>query len=108
MPTPGAASAGISISPKGPKGSRLGTIDTPLDIWQKVFQVNFFGPVVIARGLIEELLQVQGRTARLRELELATLSPANQEIQQRIWALQDERTAAQGRLMHHEPPGLDP
>jgi NAD(P)-dependent dehydrogenase (short-subunit alcohol dehydrogenase family) len=34
------------ISPKGNGGSRLGTIETDLADWQKVFQVNFFAPVM--------------------------------------------------------------
>ena len=38
------------ISPKGAGGSRLGTLDTPLAVWQQVFQVNFFAPVMLARG----------------------------------------------------------
>ncbi|MBN9260143.1 MAG: SDR family NAD(P)-dependent oxidoreductase, partial [Hyphomicrobium sp.] len=40
------------ISPKGAGGARLGTLDTPLDDWQHVFQVNFFAPVLLARGLL--------------------------------------------------------
>ena len=43
------------ISPKGPNGERLGSIDTDTALWQQVFQVNFFAPVMLARGLIEEL-----------------------------------------------------
>src|SRR5690606_23574769 len=43
------------ISPKGPDGERLGSIETPVPDWQKVFQVNFFAPIMLARGLIAEL-----------------------------------------------------
>ena len=43
------------ISPKGEKGERLGSINTPPDLWQQVFAVNFFAPVMLARGLLEEL-----------------------------------------------------
>ena len=42
------------ISPKGESGARLGTIETELRDWQQVFQVNFFAPVMLARGLIAE------------------------------------------------------
>ena len=42
-----------AISPKGKNGSRLGAIDTPFDLWRQVFNVNFFAPVALARGLIE-------------------------------------------------------
>jgi NAD(P)-dependent dehydrogenase (short-subunit alcohol dehydrogenase family) len=43
------------ISPKGADGSRLSSIDTDLATWQQVFQVNLFAPIMLARGLIEEL-----------------------------------------------------
>src|SRR6187397_548036 len=33
------------ISPKGPGGARLGAIETRLEDWQHVFQVNFFAPI---------------------------------------------------------------
>src|SRR5512136_67830 len=42
-----------AISPKGEGGSRLGTIDTTLETWEHVFHVNFFAPVMLARGLID-------------------------------------------------------
>src|SRR5881396_3895263 len=43
-----------AISPKGPGGGRLGTMDTDIDTWSHVFRVNFFAPIMMARGLIEE------------------------------------------------------
>lgn len=48
------------ISPKGPGGSRLGTIETSLEDWLTVFQVNFFAPIMLARGLMEELERAGG------------------------------------------------
>lgn len=48
------------ISPKGPDGARLGSIDTALQDWQHVFQVNFFAPIMLARGLIAELERAKG------------------------------------------------
>jgi NAD(P)-dependent dehydrogenase (short-subunit alcohol dehydrogenase family) len=44
-----------AISPKAPDGGRLGTINTDIETWTQVFHVNFFAPIMIARGLIEEL-----------------------------------------------------
>ena len=44
-----------AISPKDETGGRLGAIDTPFDLWQRVFNVNFFAPVALARGLMSEL-----------------------------------------------------
>src|SRR5882724_10150708 len=37
------------ISPKGGDGVRLGTINTTYPVWQQVFQVNFFAPIMLAR-----------------------------------------------------------
>src|SRR4029079_15111286 len=37
-----------AISPKGPKGERLGAMDTPFDLRRHGFNVNFFGPVRLA------------------------------------------------------------
>src|ERR1700674_3240890 len=39
-----------AISPKAAGGARLGSIDTPLDVWSQVFRVNFLAPITLARG----------------------------------------------------------
>src|SRR6185436_9652935 len=39
------------ISPKAEDAHRLGSVGTPLEVWQQVFQVNFFAPIMLARGL---------------------------------------------------------
>src|SRR5208282_4584037 len=44
-----------AISPKGAGGKRLGSIDTAREDWHRVFQVNFFAPIMLARGLLDEL-----------------------------------------------------
>ena len=44
-----------AISPKAEGGARLGSIDTDIDTWSHVFRVNFFAPIMMARGLIDEL-----------------------------------------------------
>lgn len=48
------------ISPKGPDGGRLGTLNTSPEVWRQVFEVNFFAPIMLARGLIEELQLATG------------------------------------------------
>ncbi len=48
------------ISPKGESGARLGTLNTEFDTWSKVFNVNFFAPVMLARGLMDELELARG------------------------------------------------
>ncbi|MDX5366229.1 MAG: SDR family oxidoreductase [Alphaproteobacteria bacterium] len=57
-----------AISPKGPGGSRLGVFDTDVETWYKVFQVNFFASVMLARGLVEELKSAQGSVVNVTSI----------------------------------------
>lgn len=63
------------ISPKGPGGSRLGTIDTALKDWKTVFQVNFFAPIMLARGLIEELERAKGAVVNVTSIAGGRVHP---------------------------------
>ena len=63
------------ISPKGPNGARLGTIDTPLEDWQRIFQVNFFAPIMLARGLIEELERAKGAVVNVSSIAGSRVHP---------------------------------
>ncbi|WP_119307231.1 SDR family NAD(P)-dependent oxidoreductase [Cohaesibacter haloalkalitolerans] len=49
-----------AISPKDAAGQRLDSLATPLELWHKVFAVNFFAPIMLARGLIDELKATEG------------------------------------------------
>ena len=64
-----------AISPKGDGGARLGTIETPLDDWQHVFQVNFFAPIMLARGLIAELERAQGAVVNVTSIAGGRVHP---------------------------------
>ncbi|PKQ07776.1 MAG: oxidoreductase [Alphaproteobacteria bacterium HGW-Alphaproteobacteria-12] len=57
-----------AISPKGEGGSRLGVFDTDLATWYRVFQVNFFAPVTLARGLVQELKAAQGSVVNVTSI----------------------------------------
>lgn len=46
-------------------------------------------------GLQQRIYQLEGNTAALRKLELATLDPSNRALQRRIYTLEDEAEAAQ-------------
>lgn len=48
------------ISPKLDNGKRMDTLNTPMDVWQQVFQVNFMAPIMLARGLAEPLKEAPG------------------------------------------------
>lgn len=64
-----------AISPKGPGGSRLGSIDTEVDVWSHVFRVNFFAPVMLARGLIEELKTAKGSVVNVTSIAGSRVHP---------------------------------
>ena len=63
------------ISPKGDAGARLNTIDTGLDVWGQVFHVNFFAPVVLARGLIDELSAAKGAVVNVTSIAGSRVHP---------------------------------
>ncbi|RMF37535.1 MAG: SDR family oxidoreductase [Alphaproteobacteria bacterium] len=63
------------ISPKGPNGERLDTITTDVKDWAKVFHVNFFAPVLLARGLIEELKAAQGAIVNVTSIAGSRVHP---------------------------------
>ena len=63
------------ISPKGPDGERLNTTTTDLRTWGQVFHVNFFAPVVLARGLIDELTAAQGAVVNVTSIAGSRVHP---------------------------------
>lgn len=63
------------ISPKGPEGERLSTLTTDLRDWGKVFHVNFFAPVVLARGLRVELAAAQGAIVNVTSIAGSRVHP---------------------------------
>lgn len=63
------------ISPKAEDGGRLNTLTTDLRDWGKVFHVNFFASVVLARGLFEELKAAQGAVVNVTSIAGARVHP---------------------------------
>ncbi|MFT4715061.1 MAG: NAD(P)-dependent dehydrogenase (short-subunit alcohol dehydrogenase family) [Paracoccaceae bacterium] len=63
------------ISPKASDGGRLNTIDTDLRTWGQVFHVNFFAPVVLARGLMAELAAAEGAVVNVTSIAGARVHP---------------------------------
>ena len=74
-----------AISPKGSAGTRLGALDTDHALWSEVFQVNFFAPMMLARGMVEELTAALCRSERFRQgrllAALATLLAERYRLQ---------------------------
>lgn len=63
------------ISPKAPDGGRLNSIDTDLRDWGKVFHVNFFAPIVLARGLKAELSAAGGAVVNVTSIAGSRVHP---------------------------------
>jgi len=63
------------ISPKGGHGGRLSAIETDLKVWQHVFQVNFFAPIMLARGLIDELKVTHGSVVNVTSIAGSRVHP---------------------------------
>ena len=49
-----------AISPKNNDNKRLNFNETNVDLWQKVFNVNFFAPIILSKNLIENLQSANG------------------------------------------------
>ncbi len=64
-----------AISPKDGNGERLSTLTTDADTWQQVFQVNFFAPIMLARGLLEELKAGQGSILNVTSIAGSKVHP---------------------------------
>jgi NAD(P)-dependent dehydrogenase (short-subunit alcohol dehydrogenase family) len=64
-----------AISPKAEGGRRLSSIDTNMDVWRHVFQVNFFAPMMLARGLLEELKAVKGSVVNVTSIAGSRVHP---------------------------------
>ena len=56
------------ISPKADDGSRLSSLTTDLQTWQQVTQVNFYAPIMLARGLLDELCQAKGSVVNVTSI----------------------------------------
>jgi NAD(P)-dependent dehydrogenase (short-subunit alcohol dehydrogenase family) len=64
-----------AISPKGDGGKRLGAIGTARDVWSHVFQVNFFAPIMLARGLLDELNRAKGAVVNVTSIAGSRVHP---------------------------------
>lgn len=63
------------ISPKGPSGARLNTLTTDLRTWGHVFHVNFFASVILARGLMDELVAAKGAVVNVTSIAGSRVHP---------------------------------
>jgi NAD(P)-dependent dehydrogenase (short-subunit alcohol dehydrogenase family) len=64
-----------AISPKAEGGKRLSSIATAIEVWDHVFRVNFFAPIMLARGLIEELIAAKGSVVNVTSIAGSRVHP---------------------------------
>src|SRR6201998_1582164 len=57
-----------AISPKQEGGKRLSSIETTVEVWDHVFRVNFFAPIMLARGLVDELKAAKGSVVNVTSI----------------------------------------
>ena len=64
-----------AISPKKPGGARLNSIEISEEDWKTVFQVNFYAPIMLARGLIDELARAKGAVVNVTSIAGSRVHP---------------------------------
>ena len=57
-----------AISPKNEKNKRLSFTETPIELWQKVFNVNFFAPIMISKAIIKNLSSAEGMVINITSI----------------------------------------
>lgn len=56
------------ISPKGADNARMTSLTTSIETWMSVFHVNFLAPILLARGLFDELKRGGGTVVNLTSI----------------------------------------
>ena len=64
-----------AISPKADGGKRLSSIATTRDDWHRIFQVNFFAPIMLARGLLDQLKAAKGSVVNVTSIAGSRVHP---------------------------------
>jgi len=55
-------------SPKGPGGSRLNSLETDTSVWQSMYNINFYAPLLLTRGFAPELSKARGAVVNLTSI----------------------------------------
>ena len=63
------------VSPKSPDGNRMNTLETDLGLWHKVFQSNFFAPLLLAKALKDELAKAKGAVVNVTSIAGSRVHP---------------------------------
>jgi NAD(P)-dependent dehydrogenase (short-subunit alcohol dehydrogenase family) len=63
------------MSPKTPFKERLGSLNGDLTEWRRVFELNFFAPLILARGLAGPLAKAKGAIVNLTSIAGHSVHP---------------------------------
>ena len=63
------------FSPKNCDGGRLTSLTTPVETWMNVFHVNFLAPILLARGLFDELRSGVGTVVNVTSIVGSRVHP---------------------------------
>jgi len=63
------------ISPKGPDGSRLNSLETDIATWQSMYYTNFYAPLLLTRGFAAELSAAKGAVVNLTSIAGTRVHP---------------------------------
>jgi NAD(P)-dependent dehydrogenase (short-subunit alcohol dehydrogenase family) len=64
-----------AISPKLSGGARMNSLETAESDWKTVFQINFFAPIMLARGLLNELQKAKGAVVNVTSIAGTKVHP---------------------------------
>lgn len=64
-----------AISPKNIEGGRLTSLMTPVETWLDVFHINFLAPILLARGLFDELEAARGAVVNVTSIVGSRVHP---------------------------------
>lgn len=64
-----------ATSPKNADGGRLNSLVTPVETWMNVFHINFLAPILLARGLFDELKAGQGAVVNVTSIVGSRVHP---------------------------------
>jgi NAD(P)-dependent dehydrogenase (short-subunit alcohol dehydrogenase family) len=64
-----------AISPKLGGGARMNSLETAEQAWKTVFQINFFAPIMLARGLLNELQKAKGAVVNVTSIAGTKIHP---------------------------------
>jgi NAD(P)-dependent dehydrogenase (short-subunit alcohol dehydrogenase family) len=64
-----------AISPKLSGDARMNSLETAEQDWKTVFQINFFAPIMLARGLLNELKTAKGAVVNVTSIAGTKVHP---------------------------------